>query len=94
MRSLKGLKKKNKYGYLLVDTTNRISTYILRDVEIKNKECIDVLFDYLYDSYLDLYGKKISKSVFNKVKQHITTQYINHKNKYSYLDLKSFRFQT
>lgn len=94
MRSLKDLKKKNKYGYLLVDTTNRISTYILRDVEFKNKECIDVLFDYLYDSYLDLYGKKISKSVFNKVKQHITTQYINHKSKYSYLDLKSFRFQT
>lgn len=94
MRSLKHKKKIDKYGYLLVDTTNRISTYILRDVEIKNKECIDVLFDYLYDSYLDLYGKKISKSAFNKVKQHITTQYINHKSKYSYLDLNTFRFQT
>lgn len=93
MRSLKHLKKKDKYGYLLVDTTNRISTYILRDVEFKNKKCIDVLFDYLYDSYLDLYGKKISKNVFDKVKQHITTQCINHKSEYSYLDLSTFRFQ-
>lgn len=61
MRSLKHLKKKDKYGYLLVDTTNRISTYILRDVEIKNKECIDVLFNYLYYYDLDVYGKKLVK---------------------------------
>ena len=94
MRSLKHKNKIDKYGYLLVDTTNHTSVYILSGVEFKNKKYIDVLFHYLYDSYLDLYGKKISKSAFNKVKQHITTQYINHKSKYSYLDLSTFRFQT
>lgn len=94
MRSLKNKKKKDRHGYLVVDTKDKLSRYILYLAEFKNKKCVDVLFHYFYDSNFDLYGKKISKSEFNKVKEHIITQCINHKSNYSFLDLKSFRFIT